>query len=198
MPTGVGVIAYPHRMDDTGTPRFAALLRGINVGGVTIKMADLRRVFAEQGFEEVRTVLASGNVLFDVPADSGHAPDPATLRSRIETALGGEFGYDARVFVLDVATLRSIVAAYPFDPEQPGRHPYVVFVSDPGALEALASGRDRLDPAVERIETGDGVLYWEVERGKTLESTLGKRTAAAKIKSHTTTRNLRTLTRMLS
>ena len=47
--------------------RYAALLRGINVGGINIKMADLRSTFVDLGFENVKTVLASGNVLFDSP-----------------------------------------------------------------------------------------------------------------------------------
>ena len=45
---------------------YAAFLRGINVGGNrSIKMAELRTAFAAQGFTNVKTVLASGNVLFD-------------------------------------------------------------------------------------------------------------------------------------
>ncbi|HEX7502268.1 MAG TPA: DUF1697 domain-containing protein [Acidobacteriota bacterium] len=46
--------------------RYVAFLRGINVGGhALIKMADLKKAFAEMGFKNVRTLLASGNVLFD-------------------------------------------------------------------------------------------------------------------------------------
>ena len=52
--------------------RYIALLRGVNVGGVTVKSADLAEVFRDLGFTEVRTVLASGNVVFDA-ARVGHA-----------------------------------------------------------------------------------------------------------------------------
>ena len=41
---------------------YIALLRGVNVGGITVKSADLSAVFESLGFESVRTVLASGNV----------------------------------------------------------------------------------------------------------------------------------------
>ena len=44
--------------------RFVALLRGVNVGGITVKSAELRALFDELGFADVRTVLASGNVTF--------------------------------------------------------------------------------------------------------------------------------------
>ena len=48
--------------------KYAAFLRGINVGGHTIiKMGELRKVFESLGFWNVKTVLASGNVLFEAP-----------------------------------------------------------------------------------------------------------------------------------
>ena len=43
--------------------RYAALLRGVNVGGVNIKMADVAKAFTDAGFTDVKTILASGNVL---------------------------------------------------------------------------------------------------------------------------------------
>ena len=46
----------------TGTTRHVALLRGVNVNGITIKSAELKALFVELGFGAVRTVLASGNV----------------------------------------------------------------------------------------------------------------------------------------
>src|SRR5699024_2298078 len=49
---------------------FIVLLRGVNVGGITIRMADLRRRLAGGGFAGVQTVLASGNVLVESPLPS--------------------------------------------------------------------------------------------------------------------------------
>ncbi|MDF3308693.1 DUF1697 domain-containing protein [Rhodococcus sp. T2V] len=172
--------------------RYAALLRGINVGGINIKMADLRSTFAELGFENVKTVLASGNVLFDSDRD-----DVPVLKSDIESALRADFHYEAWVFVLDVDTIRKIVDDYPFDPEREGWHPYVLVTPDPEVLDTLLRIRDDLDPEVERVQAGDGVLYWEVERGMTLKSTFGKSTGTPKLKAFTTTRNLRTLLKLL-
>ncbi|MEV0948364.1 DUF1697 domain-containing protein [Rhodococcus sp. NPDC049939] len=172
--------------------RYVVLLRGINVGGINIKMADLRNTFSDLGFENVKTVLASGNVLFD-----SDRTDISALKSDIEAALRAEFRYEAWVFVLDVDTVRKIVDSYPFDPEREGWQPYVLVTPEREVLDMLASVRNDLDPGVERIQVGDGVLYWEVERGRTLESTFGKKTGAAKLKASTTTRNLRTLVKIL-
>jgi len=172
--------------------RYVALLRGINVGGINIKMADLRQVFVDLGFEGTKTVLASGNVLF-----SSDSPDLAGLKATIEAALRKAFGYEAWVFVLEIATLSRIVESYPFDPEREGWHPYVMFTADAAVLDGLLEVKDSLDPGIERIEAGDGVLYWEVERGMTLKSSFGRNTGKPKLKAVTTTRNLRTLVKLL-
>src|SRR5690606_2806074 len=71
---------------------WVALLRGVNVGGITIRNADLKDVFAELGFDAVRTVLASGNVVFEAGDAASARPK---LKSAIEKALGDRFGYDA-------------------------------------------------------------------------------------------------------
>ncbi|AWK75491.1 pyridoxamine 5-phosphate oxidase [Rhodococcus oxybenzonivorans] len=172
--------------------RYVALLRGINVGGINIKMAELRRTFSDLGFENVKTVLASGNVLFD-----SDRTDTAGLKGEIEKALSAEFHYEAWVFVLDLDTVRKIVDDYPFDPEREGWHPYVLVTPDPDILSGFVAKREELDPAVERIQAGNGVLYWEVERGMTLKSTFGKSTGTPRLKASTTTRNLRTLQKLL-
>lgn len=171
--------------------RYVAFLRGVNVAGINIKMADLRKMFTDLGFSGVKTILASGNVLFDAETN------PARLKQTIEKALRETFGYDAWIVLLEQATVRAIVEAYPFDPERAGWHPYVVLSSDAEILaELMAVGE--MDPALERIAAGDGVLYWEVERGHTLDSTFGKFTGKKRFKSTTTTRNLRTLVKILA
>jgi uncharacterized protein (DUF1697 family) len=54
--------------------RYVALLRGINVGGhAVIKMADLSACIEELGYGEVRTYIASGNVLFRRPSAPRHS-----------------------------------------------------------------------------------------------------------------------------
>ena len=53
--------------DNKNIFKYAAFLRGINVGGNNIiKMEELKKVFESMGFLNVKTILASGNVLFRV------------------------------------------------------------------------------------------------------------------------------------
>jgi uncharacterized protein (DUF1697 family) len=171
--------------------RFTALLRGVNVGGINLKMADVAAVFTALGMTNVKTVLASGNVLFD-SADSADA-----LKPLIEKCLGERFGYDAAVHVLELDAIRHVVDDFPFDAEREGWHPYVVFVFDAQTATDLLALQDTLDEAAESIRPGDGVIYWTVERGATLSSVFGKETGRARYKTSTTTRNLRTLQKLL-
>ena len=95
-------------------PRFAALLRAINVGGRTVKMSDLCTLFEQTRLQNVQSVIASGNVLFDARAD-----DTAALERRIEAALRKGLGYDVATFVRSGAELDAVVAQEPFDPADP-------------------------------------------------------------------------------
>lgn len=169
--------------------RYAAFLRGVNVGGISLKMADVTRTLTNAGFENVVTILASGNVLLDSPAT------PAAVRTDAEAALRAAFGYEAWVLVYDIATVRAIDTAYPFPREVEGKHSYVTFVTDDDVLDDLAA----LEPgAGEQIERGRGVLYWQVPRSTTLQSAIGKTMGKKRYKSSTTTRNLRTLGKVLA
>jgi uncharacterized protein (DUF1697 family) len=122
-----------------------ALLRGVNVGGNTLRMERLRALFAGLGFAGARTYLQSGNVLF---AASGPAEKLAGL---IEGKLAGEALLPVFVIVRTPAQLRRIVEANPFLKEA-GVDPkklHVTFLagrpSRPGlaALGGVKSGCDR-------------------------------------------------------
>ncbi len=168
--------------------RYIAFLRGVNVGGVNLKMAEVAKAMESAGFTEVRTILASGNVLLD------SASSASKVRSTAERALRDTFGYEAWVLVYDLGTLQKISAAYPFEREVDGHHSYVTFVSDAALLDELAA----LEPGDgEKVQRGDGVLYWQVPRAATLNSAIGKTMGKKRYKSSTTTRNLRTLEKVL-
>lgn len=168
---------------------YAVFLRGVNIGGVNIKMADMRQALAALRVEHVRTILASGNVLLESDLD------PTVLTATVQTTLRASFGYDAWVIVLPVARVAELVAACPYSASDPLTHAYVTLSSDPAALEALlevahataASGGERLGPEA---------MAWTAPVGETLESPVTKALASARYKRTTTTRNLRTLAKV--
>lgn len=86
---------------------FAAFLRGVNLGRRTVKSADLVAAFGAMGFAGARTLIASGNVLFE-------ADDSPDLRTRIETGLEQSFGFDIGTVLRSRAELEAMIALDPF------------------------------------------------------------------------------------
>lgn len=88
----------------------AAFLRAVNVGGRTVRMAELRDIFRAAGVADPRTLLASGNVVFRSPEP------PSALRPRLESALRAALGYEVTVLLRTAADLETISARTPFPP----------------------------------------------------------------------------------
>ena len=173
--------------------RYVAFLRGVNVGGVNLKMADVAHALTEAGFGQVRTILASGNIVLESGAD------PDAVRAKAETALRQRFGYEAWVLVYPIDAVRDVVEGYPFDAEQDGYQSYVTFVSDTDVLDELAelATNASADEKISRGPDSAGVIYWQVAKNHTLDSTIGKTMGKKRYKSSTTTRNMRTLVKVL-
>ncbi len=170
--------------------KYAAFLRGVNVGGVNLKMVEVAAALTDAGFTDVRTILATGNVLLESSAGVG------AVRKKAEATLRAKFGYDAWVLVYDIDTVRDVVDAYPFEREVDGYQSYVTFVADAAVLDELAALGEGAAPD-EKISRGAGVVYWQVPKGSTLDSAIGKTMGKPRYKSSTTTRNLRTLAKVL-
>jgi uncharacterized protein (DUF1697 family) len=85
---------------------FVALLRAVNVGGRTIRMEELRTLFGGMGFGDVRTMLASGNVLFKAAGAT-----PAGLEARVGGRLEAHFGYEVTTFVRTAAEMAAVAAS---------------------------------------------------------------------------------------
>ena len=87
-------------------PRFVALFRGINVGRAKrIAMADLRALLESLGYGGVRTLLNSGNAVFEGPADS-----PARHAQRIQAAVASTLGVESLVIVKSAKDMAAAVA----------------------------------------------------------------------------------------
>jgi uncharacterized protein (DUF1697 family) len=116
-----------------------ALLRGINVGKANrVSMQDLRGLLSGLGYREVRTLLNSGNAVFEAPAA---AKDGAAV---IEKALQKKLGLTCRVMVVSAADLAVIVRENPL--VQVADNPSRLHVAVPGARGDLA----RLRPLQEQ------------------------------------------------
>lgn len=172
--------------------QYVALLRGVNVGGIKVRSAELAAMARDLGLGDVRTVLASGNLTFT--ADEA----PAALKTRIEQGLRSTFGYDAWIVLTTAEHLAAVIDAYPFDPQPGDRyHPYVLFGSDQAVLDEILEAARELPEADEKVASGDGVVYWQCPRGSSTDTPFAKLVAKARYRSTTTNRNLRTLRKLL-
>jgi uncharacterized protein (DUF1697 family) len=173
-------------------PRYVAFLRAINVGGHTVKMEHLRRLFEAQGFSGVETFIASGNVIFDAaPADA------RALEKRIESALREALGYEVATFVRATGELALIARHKPFaaaELDGEGNVLYVAFLADSPGAEAtrrLLSYANEVDD----FRVAGREVYWlrrtkvgeSKFSGALLERTLG---AQATVRNSTTVRKL--------
>ncbi|MCU1515550.1 MAG: pyridoxamine 5-phosphate oxidase [Pseudarthrobacter sp.] len=165
---------------------YAVFLRGINVGGINIKMADLREALMAAGFSGARTLLASGNVVL------ASSLDAAAVKRECEKCLRDAFGYDAWVVVLDAARVSELVAACPYPEDDKTTHTYITLSSDEAMLDELDASGAVLEGA-EQKRLGPEALAWLAPAGGTLDSPFSKISAKARFKASTTTRNLRTL-----
>lgn len=91
-------------------PIHLALLRGINIGGhKKVPMANLRETFSTMGFENVRTVLATGNVIFEAEAE-----DPHTYSDQIASTLEDTYGFRIPVLLRPFSGIAKIIEINPF------------------------------------------------------------------------------------
>ena len=150
-------------------PRYAAFLRGINVGGHRITNDELRAACEAVGLEDVHTFRASGNVVFTAEDTA----DPNALAERIETGLGRTLGYEVPVFLRTAGEVTDIAAHEPFSAElvtaSAGKLQVCLLATKPAAAAkrtvlALATDDDRL-------AIRDRELFW-LPSGGQLESEL--------------------------
>jgi uncharacterized protein (DUF1697 family) len=129
---------------------YIALLRAVNVGGTgRLSMANLKNLCTEAGFEQVRTYIASGNVVF---ASVDKAP---AVKSALQRRLGEHTGKPVEVFLRTAAEMRAVLHANPFPKAEPART-YVFFLDAIPARDALANVRHQTD---EQISVGKREIY---------------------------------------
>jgi uncharacterized protein (DUF1697 family) len=130
------------------------LLRGINVGAhKRISMPDLRSLFADAGFEDVRTYVQSGNVVLS------SARSPSEVAAEAERLIAGRFGFDVDVIARTGEELAEVVARNPLaDVAVDPKRYQVSFLDgplDPAALQRI----DALRAEPERLVAIDRELY---------------------------------------
>lgn len=177
-------------MDST----YVALLRGINVGGRNrILMADLAACFESAGYEEVRTFIQSGNVVFR--ADRG---ERAELTDAIEELLADAFDYRATIALRDHEEMRAVVeAAPPGFGGEPHHYRYDVLFLIPPLTSEEALGALSITDGVDAAWAGPRVVYHSRLIARASLSRMS-RLVSHPAYQHITIRNWNTTTKLLS
>jgi uncharacterized protein (DUF1697 family) len=121
-------------------PTHVALLRGVNVGGVKLPMAQLRELATSLGYEDVATYIQSGNLLF-TPASTVSID---ALSADLRKAIAGEFGIDTPVIVVTRDELASVIESNPYPDEPKPQYVHGVFLS----AEPDQASRDKVEATV--------------------------------------------------
>lgn len=176
--------------------KYVALLRGINVGGKNmIKMETLRATVGSLGFENVKSYINSGNLIFDCKdphVSKGDILVESELAVRIHDAIAQDFGFDISVMVRSMAEIEEIIANNPFEGQfENDKDLHVFFLR-----EALSKDQEALLLANESENELFGVRGREIFyllRISIVDSVLGKGFIDKKLKIPATARNWRTV-----
>ena len=129
---------------------FIALLRSVNVGGTgKLPMADLKAMCEDAGFTNVKTYIASGNVLFETKHDE------AKVKSVLEKRLQAYAGRHIPVLVRTASEMAAIAKANPFTKTDPART-VAIFLDKAPAKDIAATARGQ---TVEEIRLGKREIY---------------------------------------
>ena len=167
---------------------YCAFLRGVNVNGQNMKMAEVCQVFFAAGMEQVSSVLASGNIIFQSRRDK---PE---LRAILEAALNEHFQMESKLFIKDADEIKALLAAVPYALD-PGWHIYA-FICDPGFEKTLIHEFDSLVQGSQSDESAmvnDGYFFWRVRKGSTVDTPFSKILGSRKYKEQFTSRNIGTV-----
>lgn len=170
--------------------KYCAFLRGVNVKGTNMKMAEVCEVFRGAGVEHVSSVLASGNILF------ASEKDPAELKNILEKAMSAHFSYEAFLFIKSQSEIESFWNGNPFKKDE-NLHCYT-FIGNDGVENILMKEfESAAKTAHEEAKIIDRIFYWQVPKGNTLDSTFGKILGKKSLKDQLTSRNINTFEKIL-
>lgn len=161
--------------------RFVAMLRAVNVAGTgKLPMAELAAIGTACGFADVRTFIASGNLLFS--SDEDEEGVTRAIAARVETF----FGKPVPLFVRSAAEMAEAAARNPFTDDKPSRV-MAHFIAEEPTKAMLAGARD---VAGERLAIGPRMIYVSYGAG------IGKSRLKLPAVAHGTARNMNSVARM--
>lgn len=168
---------------------YCTFLRGVNIGGKTMKMAEACQVLKTAGLADVSSLLATGNLLF-----RSKLPQ-AELRPFLERVLSEHYADKVSLFVKNLAEVEAILKAVPFK-EDADFHTYA-FVCEEGFATTLLEEFGKITAAEgEAAQISASHFYWRCRKGATLDSGFSKILGRKSMKNQFTSRNISTMAKV--
>ena len=171
--------------------KYCAFLRGVNVKGTAMKMAEVIEVFKNTGVKNVSSVLATGNILFD------SEENPEKLKAILEKSLSDYFNYEAFLFIKTEEEIKQILVTSPFEKAE-NFHIYSFICENSNEnilLEEFKKGNQQKGEEAKIINQN---FYWKIVKGNTLESEFGKVLGKKAFKDIFTSRNINTIEKIVN
>ena len=175
--------------------RYVALLRGINISGKNkIPMPELKKGFESLSFENVRTYLNSGNVLF-----ATKEKDAAEIRNRIEKMIKKQFSLDIPVFVIEVNTLEDILKHAPkwWGTDDKEIYDNLIFILPPVTFEEVYREIGEPKEGLEQILEYNNAVFWSFDLKKHRKTNWWPKTASLPVGSSLTIRTANTVRKIV-
>jgi uncharacterized protein (DUF1697 family) len=146
----VMILGPRQKKEESGMPFYVALLRAVNVGGTgKLPMSELKTMCLAEGYTQVQTYIASGNVVFAADVSEGQVK--AALERRVQAYAGKPIG----VFVRTAKEMAAILKANPFS-DAPPNWTVAIFLDRPPPADTLDTIKNRTD---EQIGLGKREIY---------------------------------------
>ncbi|WP_312159610.1 DUF1697 domain-containing protein [Oscillibacter sp.] len=175
--------------------RQIAFLRGINVSGKNkISMAELKDGFEKLGFQEVKTYLNSGNVIF-----SSDGEDVRSFTNQIETMIKNQFGLDIPVFVILKEELEDILCNAPdwWGDENKEIYDNLIFMMPPATFAEVFNQIGEPKEELEKIRDYKEVVFWSFSRKNYQKTNWWSKTASTNISKKLTIRTANTVKKIV-
>lgn len=172
--------------------KYVVFLRGVNVGGVKVLMKDLTALFQGAGYQEVKTLLASGNVVL-----TSKATDALKVQLHCDELLAAHYQRSIPTLVYPASEVAELAVGFPeyTAPSQGEFHRYLTLCASAKDAHELSTAATALDPDAFNSVVGRA-FCWIAPKGQSTDVPLAKLMATQARKRLITTRNLNTFVKL--
>lgn len=175
--------------------RYIAFLRGVNISGRNkVIMAELKKGVERLGYEEVKTYLNSGNVIF-----SSNENDIGSVTKRIVMMIKSQFDLDIPVFVIAKEKLEDILRNAPDWWENADKEIYdnLIFIMPPATFADVFNEIGDPKEELEKIQEYKEAIFWSFSRRNYQKTNWWSKTASASISNKLTIRTASTIMKVV-